>query len=370
MIEVRRLGGIAAVSAVLMLILLGCELTLMSTTPWWPRWLRNDWAVVESQGFTVVSQQIADVVRPRADQQEPSLGVLIGASQAWWDVDSAALESGVRPRRQWLRLAVLGASMVELETFERLLIDRAGVRPKSMIIGMSLGMLARSETYRKPEIPDWSEVKLGRIVSYLRQFRFRAVEWELRWLVGNVFNTCFPNRTRIQLRLQSRLQRARLALSESLGQPFTAVAAPRKEPSQWKTWAIGQKTPESVREELEMERSEGRFDPSLYSPASEASQSLVEMVRLARSVGAGPVIVLMPAASAFRHELPPEARRSLNTALREAFGASVPRVIDMEPSIPDELFLDLHHLSRDGRAVFTSKLVDELNRADESMTSP
>lgn len=370
MIEVRRLGGIAAVSAVLMLILLGCELILISTTPWWPRWLRNDWAVVESQGFTVVSQQIAEMVRLRADEQEPPLGVLIGASQAWWDVDSAAFESGVRPRRQWHRLPVLGASMVELETFERLLIDRAGVRPKSMIIGISLGMLARSETYRKPEIPEWREVKFVRIVPYLRQFRFRAVEWELRWLVGNVFNTCFPNRTRIPLRLQSRLQRARLALSESLGQPFTAVVAPQKEPSQWKTWAIGQKTPESVWQEIEMERSEGRFDPSLYSPASEASQSLVEMVRLSRSIGAEPTIVIMPAASMFRREVPPEARRSLYAALRDAFGDSVPRVIDLEDSMPDELFLDLHHLNERGRAAFTPRLIDELKRSAESATTP
>jgi hypothetical protein len=148
--------------------------------------------------------------------------------------------------------------------------------------------------------------------------RLSVFEQDLERLVGNAFNTIFPDRIKINYRLNSRLVRARLALLERCGQGIGAAFAP--DPSPWAERepkvVLDRPLSELLAREMKISRQEGRSDPGLHSPRQETSRSLVDLIRLVRWAGAEPVIAITPERSVYRAVLPPEARRTLSTLLR------------------------------------------------------
>jgi hypothetical protein len=356
MSDLRRLGGVAAAVAFLAACLASCEAALAATSPWWPAWLKYDWGCIEFPASQAIGPRIAGVVKA-GPAQDRSIGVLLGSSYQWTDIDLPMLEAEVRPTRKWLRLTVHGGSTCEVDRIARLLLIDGQVKPATVVITVGAKMLAHAENYRNAGMTDLVEWDIGGMVSHPSTIRPLDVARVARALLVNGFNTAFPERIKINYRLNSRLVRLRLAMLGSCAQGIDAVFAPTPNP-----WAEDMppfvlQTPEQVAKHTEEERQEGRFDPALFSPLRESSRSLIEMIRLARSVGAEPIVVIMPERSIYRAALPPNARRTLFATL---FGAAA-RVIDLETFAPDGEFLDLHHLGERGKARVTRRLIEELN---------
>jgi hypothetical protein len=272
-------------------------------------------------------------------------------------------EAAVRPTRKWLRLTVQGGSTCEVDRIARLLLIDGRVKPATVVITLGPKMLAHADNYWKVDMTDLVKCDLGALLARPSTIRPLDVARLAQALVINGFNTAFPDRIKINYRLNSRLVRLRLALLKGCAQGIDAVFAPTPDPWIEDMPTFKLETPERVGEYLEEERQEGRFEPALFSPLCESSRSLVAMIRLARSVGAEPIVVLMPEHSRFRSELPPEARRSLVATLSGAFGAAAPRMIDLETFAHDDEFLDLHHLGERGKARVTRRLIEELSGA-------
>jgi hypothetical protein len=361
--DLRRLGGILLALSLLAACLAACEVAVGATSALWPSWLRNDWATVEFPAYQAIGSQVAGVVKGRAAEDTP-IGVLLGASYQTFDVDMKALEAEVQPARKWLRLTVYAGGTCELEPMARLLLVKGRVRPATVVISLGLKMLARSDGYRRFDVTDVHDITPRAILDNLRAMRLIVLEGNLESLVRNAFNTLFPDRTKINYRLNSRLVRARMAMLERWGQGVVAAFTPS--PSPWAeavprfSREADEPMSELIAREMEVSRREGRFDPGLYSPRHESSRSLVNLIRLVRSTGAEVVVVIVPERSIYRASIPAEARRTLSTVLQESFGAESPRVIDLESAVPDEFFGDMHHVDERGKAIVTRRLIEEL----------
>jgi hypothetical protein len=364
MIDLRRLGGILSASVLLAICLAACEAGLGASRIWWPFWLKNDWAISEFQAHETVGKQIAGLVA-QGYADGPPVGILIGASHQAFAIDPPALEGQIEPRLKWLRSTVYGGSTTELEPIARLAIG-SRIRPAMVLINISLRMLTRSDTYQKAGVTDIIKIDWRRVVDDVSAIRPKVLGRVAIDLISNAFNTLFPDRTRINLRLNSRLIRMRMGFLDRVGRGMISAFAPASQP--WvespptmRAWAT-RGAPEQIAGALNGERANGKFDPALYSAREEPSRSLVELVRLMRSASAEVVIVIMPERSVTREATPAEARRLLATLMEDSFGAEKPRVIDLESSVPDEYFFDLSHLDKAGKALFTGRLIEELNR--------
>ena len=104
----------------------------------------------------------------------------------------------------------------------------------------------------------------------------------------------------------------------------------------------------------------GGFLPELYSTQSKACRSLIDMISLSRSRGAEVVILVVPDGKSMCAHMPAIALTTLVSVLEENFRASAPPVINMQSAIPEELFKDFYHLSKDGK-----RLHGELRRRVE-----
>ncbi len=364
-IDLRRLGGILAALGLLVGCLAIGEAALGSTSGWWPAWLRNDWGTIEFPAYQAIGSQVVGVMKEGPPSDQP-IGVLLGSSYQSFGIDMAALEGQLRPPRKWLRLTVYAGWTSDLEQMARLLLVEGRVRPRTVLITLGLKMLARADEFRRFDLKDVYPLNPSAMLANLQALRLINLELNVEGIFSNAFNTVFPDRTKINYRVNGQLVRARMALLAGCGQGIDAVFAPSDSP--WAERVPGfsrdadESTPEVIDREMEVSRREGRFDPGLYSPRRESSRSLVDLIRLVRSTGAEAVIVIMPERSIYRASIPAEARRTLASVLRESFGDEAPRVIDIESAVPDEFFGDMHHVDERGKALVTRRLIEELNR--------
>ena len=232
---------------------------------------------------------------------------------------------------------------------------------------MELGALAHASDYIDTVLSDVGDFPLPPALdaAQLRpSFLFpEAVEP----MVSNVFNRCFPRRVLIMNRLWCGLTEFRLALLEAMGQ--TAFAAFPPTPRQNRVIEgvrplQGETAPaEMVSVMLRTYRDKGQFRPEAYGAGTDASRSLASIVKMARSVKADVVIVVLPVNTFMRDKVPPVARQTLFDLLRQSFGATAPPVIDLSDVLADDQFYDLVHANGKGAPKLTDKVIEELTKS-------
>jgi hypothetical protein len=92
------------------------------------------------------------------------------------------------------------------------------------------------------------------------------------------------------------------------------------------------------------------------------AQALRDLLELCRREQIPAVLVLTPEGSAFRGWYSPAARDGPRRLLAELHAAYGVRVIDATEWLPDEDFLDGHHVTPAGAAAYTERLLAELRR--------
>lgn len=89
-------------------------------------------------------------------------------------------------------------------------------------------------------------------------------------------------------------------------------------------------------------------------------EALRETLELARQHGIPTMLLLMPESSEFRAFYPPAAEPALAAYVRSLCADHGVTVADARTWIPDHLFVDGHHLLKDGATVFTQRFAHEV----------
>jgi hypothetical protein len=361
MFDLRRLWGILIAATWVSLCLAFCEAAFGASSRWWPGWLKNDWARGEIYVFEMSAGRISGLEKEGFDDGRP-IGVCLGSSEMDSAIDPALLGPAVDPRMRWLFLVGYATSAREMELMTQLLF-KTKIKPAIIVVGLQLMMLARNPAYRNHRLEDRVELDFGPLLGHLRSLRPGTAEGDLEDLLARGFNVCFPDRTRINTRLRARLTRARITILEGMGQKITSVFRPTPNP-----WAPNGDVPWLERADdallaLQMKQmtARGDFDPHLYSAREEASESLVKVVRMARSKGAEVVVLVMPERSNVRARMPASAMETLTELSENAFGTDAVRVISLRDSVADDEFCDQQHLLSGAKPAFTRLVIQELN---------
>jgi hypothetical protein len=89
----------------------------------------------------------------------------------------------------------------------------------------------------------------------------------------------------------------------------------------------------------------GFFDPETYPIGGINYRALVDLVRRERRRGTKVIAVILPESTRFRGMFPPEAKRSLVSALESCVGNDRPVIFDFSNFLDDSLFMDSYHIS-------------------------
>jgi hypothetical protein len=361
MVDLRRLRGIVLALAYVVLCLACVAAAFGATKRWWPTFMRQDMGFWPDDAYSVAGGQLSAILKEMLAREEP-IGVFVGSSSLYRGIDPTLLESVLHPHLRCRRLTVFGATVCELEPIVRqLFADR--VKPAVLVFALDLRMLARNPSFHHLDFDARIDVSPARVFHDLRSLRLKGAVEDVENLLSNSFNDCFPDRVRFYRRLNTPMSRLRMATLRWLGQNALAMFSP-----EWQREAARndiahrQATPEELEIVLKRNIAKGGLDSKHYSTGGEASRSLVNMIRLARSLSTEAVIVVMPENSTFRAYMPAIASKTLADLLEENFGAGAPPVIMLREALPDDLFLDFYHPTDEGVAVLTGKLGEEMNK--------
>jgi hypothetical protein len=372
--DLRRLGGILLAAAFVALCLAIAELGLSSTAPAWPVRLRNDWEPRHYEFLKVAGSVLSLHLVERTNSHRP-LGLMIGSSSTG-QIDPREMEQFSANQVRWLILHGPNGSPIEMK-FALQSALRSGLRPKRIVLGLELSQFARWTPFHHFLYADASGFHPGsrvqKLVSEVRHGQPNALS-SLEDLAGYVvsfgFNRCFPERTRIQQRLYSRLLYLRIAFLDLVGQDFTAVFVPKAQPlDNGPLVPLAEGNPEAVppvafepkaKKKFDVDPKSKSFAPENYAIESETYRGLVDVVRLAQSTGAEVSIVIIPLPTEMRKNIPPIARQNVDRVLRESFGTAVPATIDLYEFLPDDQFHDRTHANQIGRSRLAAEIVRQL----------
>lgn len=368
MIDLKRTGGILIAVAFLGLCLLIDESALRASRRWWPVGLRNDWARSRIFFKDMVGARLAGIAEQGSPDGRP-IGVFVGSSTLEAAIDPATIGPAIDPGLRWVSLVCYAATAFELDlAIETML--RGGIRPRVVVVGVELRLLARNPSYRYADMDDPVGLDTGPLRSAIREMRLRSVVSEVRELTLRCLNNGFPDRKRANAHLDAWSATARLRMLQGLGQGLPAIFRP--EPDAWANRGGGFLRPgdppppvldparELILQEGDLAAS-GVFDAGLYGVDRPASRALVDLVRRARSAGAGVLLVILPTSDYIRSRMPAEAVRTMAELEDEMRRSGGVEVLWFHQAMPDEWFRDHTHLTRAGRDVFARLLRDRLD---------
>ena len=370
MFDLRRLGGLLIAAACVLPCLAFCAVAVRASSPWWPGWMKNDWCRGEMYVFEMSAGRISGLEKEGFNDSRP-IGVFLGSSTMDSAIDPALLEPAVDPRMRWLFLIGYATSAREMELMAQLLF-KSKIKPAIIVVGLQLMMLARNPSYRNHRLEDRVDLDFRPLLDHLKSLRPGTAEADMEDLLACGFNVCFPDRTRINTRLRARMTRARMEILEGMGQNITAVFRPTPNPwapngdVQW----LERADDALLALQLRQMTARGDFNPSLYSTRAEASESLVKLIRMARSKGTEVVVLVMPERSSVRARMPAGAMETFRGLMENAFETDAVRVISLRDSVADDEFCDQSHLLSRAKAAFTRLVVKELDARRNRVSTP
>lgn len=298
--------------------------------------------------------------RRRDPRSGDNLGVVLGASTMYAAIDPTLLADGDRegPAR-WLDLCCADATIGDLDRIARLL-DRGGLRPSVAVVGINLGMLARSgdlladdmlvdrppDAFREPAaVP---ARKPAGLIGSLGRLARRSGDW-LR-----------PNLMKFQQIKNIAMFEWRVATLLGAGAEIDGALEPAPEywkpPSPWMSAATADFVEWQVREYTR----KGWFSADAFGTDSPNARALERLVVGLRRRGARVVLVLLPESTRLRERVPPEAIRRLTALVGALPEGDAPEVVDLRGTITDAWLVDLVHLGPLGREEVTRRLARHL----------
>jgi hypothetical protein len=286
------------------------------------------------------------------------LGVFIGVSTTAAGIERKYLDAEATAADRWIVLSGAGLSFENIENVMHP-VYYCSLKPKVVVFGVHPQMLV-GERY----IGDEPTAGALRVVGRKRRLleaklqAFPLLGWlRKHWAV--------EHREIIGHYLRTKIYLLRLWVFRLAGVSADNLSVPAPEP--WDEdplwlWNMDDAEHEFAIMQMNFWKKRGHFVPENYDPDGNQARAFVRMVRAYRELGAKVFVVLMPLKSSTRKILPANARPCLFEVLQRNFPDSPPTVIDFEDALPDRLFTDEAHLTKNG-ADRLSKLVAERLRA-------
>ncbi|HVX10510.1 MAG TPA: hypothetical protein VHC22_04980 [Pirellulales bacterium] len=286
------------------------------------------------------------------------LGVFIGVSTTAAGIQRRFLDAEATAADRWIVLSGAGLSFENIENVMHPVFF-CGLKPTVVALGVHPQMLV-GERYLGDEPTAGPLRVVGR--------RRRALESHFASLGGLGWlhsHWAVKHRGIMGHFLRSHIYTARLFVFYMAGVTAERLATPAAEPwDEDPLWLWNMDDAENQFAQLQMDfwHKRGHFEPENYDPNGAQARCIVRMISAYRELGAKVVIFIMPLRSTTRKILPPNAKPCLYEVLRTAFPDAPPTVIDFEKAIPDRLFTDEAHLTKNG-ADRLSKMVAEKLKA-------
>jgi hypothetical protein len=360
--DIRRLSGVAAVLLAVTVCLAGYGLILQSTIG-----RASSWITLRSQTFNValsqekVFQRLLGLKRELGTDRNASegrLGLLFGASTLKQGVDPSILNVEVGGGYRWTQINVSGqaheTALVNRLTFE------IGLKPKVVVLVVNPGILVADANLLAER--GWYDP--GLFLEYVKRRKIDSARAELATLTMVPWNLAFPYRGRVFTLVDRELFHAKLRMLKALGQGIEALATPEADPwlNEYPEGLI-QAKPAGNESILKFIGYKGWFDPANYRADGPNFALLTEFFRLAHENQAKTFLVFVPESSMCRAKLPASAIDHFTHTLAETLDEAAPVIFDYREAAPDQDFIDVNHLSPEGRAHFSPRLAAAMRQS-------
>jgi hypothetical protein len=256
--------------------------------------------------------------------QDTRLVVALGVSTTLYGLDGPLLTSHDPHGRKWLVLGATGNSFRTLNIYSRMFLD-SSLHPATVVLGLHVWMFHKDIR----DLPDTSLLTFA--AKYLWLFHnYKALEdWK----------TVFFYRGAYEVRHFSHL-------------PLAVAYDPTADP-----WTVdepvyrGQRRPQQSLD-IQWAGFSRYLDPAHFESSQSQVEAFTQLLEALRARGARVVCVLLPESSKFRRLYPPSASRQFAA---EAKKQSL-EVLDLQDSMPDDLFYDYSHLNQQGRERLSAEL--------------
>jgi len=328
MIDPKRLQGIAIALTGVLVAFATLNATLTVAVGPASRWLHHgenptDWLVYDDVGG-----KLSAIARNGQAGTERPIGILLGQSTLN-GIDPEELTRAVPDGPRWLNLSGVGGSINRIKDLSDL-VEFSGTRPAEVVLGINPYMLAGT--------PYEATLDFQRRRS--STFRLKQAVWT------------WQNKDNVNHLFRQVLYQARMGLFRSTGHGADALFPPARDP-----WVLPRQhvanrrlKPDELKERLDYNAGLGWYDPARYAATNSNSESLDALIRGWLARGAKVRVVLLPESSDQRAQMPAEARRLLESIVRDASGSAQVPIVDLGDTQPDDAFLDLDHLNPKGNA--------------------
>ena len=290
------------------------------------------------------------------------LGVFIGVSTTAAGIQRRFLDAEATTADRWIVLSGAGLSFENIENVMHPVFF-CSLKPTTVVFGVHPQMLV-GERYLGDEPTAGPLRVVGR--------RRRALESHLadssvlRWLRNH---WAVKHRGIVGHFLRTRIYALRLFVFYFAGVNAERLATPAAEP--WDEdplwlWNMDDAQNQFAQAQLDFWSRRGHFKAENYDPDGAQARSFVRMISAYRELGAKVFVVIMPLRTTTRRIVPPNAKPCLYEVLHRAFPEAPPKVIDLEKAIPDRLFTDEAHLSKQGADRLSKMVAERLQTRDGS----
>lgn len=291
--------------------------------------------------------------------QETRLGVFIGVSTTAAGIERSYLDAEATAADRWIVLAGAGLSFENIENVMHP-VAYCSLKPTVVVFGVHPQMLVGER-----HIGDEPTAGAARVVGRRRRILdAQLTQLPLARLLRKHWAVAHRDIMGYYLRTQIYLLRLWVFWTAGVSADCLAIPAiePWDEDPYW-LWNMDDIEHQFAEAQLHFWDRRGHFNPDNYDPDGAQARSFVRMIRAYRDLGSKVFVVLMPLRTSTRNIVPPKAKPCLMEVLRTNFPDAPPTVIDLDDAIPDRLFTDEAHLSKNG-AHRLSKLVAERLRAN------
>jgi hypothetical protein len=271
-------------------------------------------------------------------------GVVLGHSSAEQDVDPVLVKQHTGGM-DWLVLAGSGGSSgIENLDFHFALLEKAGLRPHTVVLAMHPFLFAVALPEPPPKMDFARALRSSSRTDLVEAARLASWLGSTQLLFGEF--------------VRRGARASRDALADFAGWPEWANYPVEKSP--WEsnfTNATGNQERGRFLQRVERFAALGRFNPENYTDAP--ARPVERLLARIDALGAKAIVVAMPEHSAYRARMPAIGMKRLESA----FPAAVPR-FDLRDALPDEAFWDPIHANTEGKRQFSVILARKLEQVE------
>jgi len=297
-------------------------------------------------GITEVGVKVAGITRARHNNAlARPLNLVIGLSASETDVDCSLMETLEGDGSQWLNVRGHGSSFVKLRS-QMTPLWLSGLHPNLVVILADPAFIAGNPSVRL--LADG-------------QKSVRVGAWEKDEKPSPIWFAA--NQVEANSRIQHKFLEERMKILTSSGQSIDAAFEPLSDIYQDMFPYVGKADADHMRRLHDAMSGFGVFSSDSYKADGLQANAFLDFLRECRKTCGALVVVIQPAPSAIKSEMPANALTCMYAILEKARLDGPLTIFNMRDAQPDELFYDSYHMNMDGRQKNTQDLARRLKES-------